>query len=105
MNAACPASDLRLSVMLRLLRWRFWKSGPSRGPPSGSPLFNLAGGSTLMTFAPQSASWRTQVGPDLTWVRSRTVKRSSAREALGNGMWRTCWVGLYGFVYNGCRAG
>src|SRR5437016_4941137 len=41
-----------------------------------------------MTFAPQSASWRTQVGPERTRVRSRTVKRSSAREALGNGIIR-----------------
>src|SRR5712691_12672239 len=43
-----------------------------------------------MTLAPQSASWRTQVGPDRTWVRSRTVKRSSAREARGVGIFCTC---------------
>src|SRR5258705_220389 len=43
-----------------------------------------------MTWAPQSASWRTQVGPDRTWVRSRTVKRSSAREARGVGIFCTC---------------
>ena len=39
-----------------------------------------------MTLAPQSASWRTQVGPDRTRVRSSTVKRASAFEARGNGI-------------------
>src|SRR6185503_16456023 len=39
-----------------------------------------------MQFAPQSASWRTQVGPARTRVRSRTVKRESAVEARGNVM-------------------
>src|SRR5438094_2546428 len=39
-----------------------------------------------MTLAPQSASWRTQVGPARTRVRSRTVKRWSAPEALGKGL-------------------
>ena len=39
-----------------------------------------------MTLAPQSASSRTAVGPDLTRVKSRTVKRSRARDPLGNGM-------------------
>src|SRR4051812_42131933 len=44
-----------------------------------------------MTLAPQSASCRTQVGPERTLVRSRTVKRSSAREALGTGIFSgTC---------------
>src|SRR5882672_11859782 len=33
-----PSGDLRLRVMLRLLRCKFMKSGPSRGPPNGSPL-------------------------------------------------------------------
>src|SRR5215470_11707347 len=39
-----------------------------------------------MMFAPQSPSWRTQVGPERTRVRSRTVKRERAWEALGNGI-------------------
>src|SRR5262249_50338956 len=47
------------------------------------------GVSILMTLAPQSASWRTQVGPDRTRVRSRTVKRERAEEALGNGITTT----------------
>src|SRR6266404_9440970 len=88
LNAAKAAGALRLSVMLRLLRCRFWKSDPSRGPPSGSPPPGSGGNSILMTLAPQSASWRTQVGPARTRVRSRTVNRSSAREALGNGIFR-----------------
>src|SRR5262245_3146462 len=88
LNAAKAAGALRLSVMLRLLRCRFWKSDPSRGPPSGSPPPGSGGNSILMTLAPQSASWRTQVGPARTRVRSSTVNRSSAREALGNGIFR-----------------
>src|SRR6266436_5410737 len=86
LNAAKAAGALRLSVMLRLLRCRFWKSDPSRGPPSASPPPGSGGNSILITLAPQSASWRTQVGPARTRVRSRTVKRSSAREALGTGL-------------------
>src|SRR5215471_14144223 len=83
LKAATASDDLRLSVMLRLLRWRFWKSEPSRGPPSWSPPLGSGGSSILMTLAPQSASWRTQVGPERTRVRSSTVNRSSAVEAFG----------------------
>src|ERR1700721_3754238 len=36
-----------------------------------------------MTSAPQSASWRAQVGPARTRVRSSTVKRVSALDARG----------------------
>src|SRR3979411_3183915 len=36
-----------------------------------------------MTLAPQSASCRTQVGPERTRVRSSTVKRDRACEARG----------------------
>jgi hypothetical protein len=64
--------------MLRLLRCRFWKSEPSRGPPIGSSPPKCGGVSILMTLAPQSASWRTQVGPERTRVRSSTVKRERA---------------------------
>src|ERR1051325_5881996 len=39
-----------------------------------------------MTLAPQSASWRTQVGPARTRVRSSTVKRARAFEARGTGI-------------------
>src|SRR5262249_36899081 len=84
LNAARPSGVLRLSVMLRLLRCKFWKSDPSRGPPiwSSTP----GGDSILMTLAPQSASWRTQVGPARTRVRSSTVKRARALEARGRGI-------------------
>src|SRR5262249_59983585 len=75
--------------MLRLLRCRFWKSAFERGPPGPSPFSKCGGVSILMTLAPQSASWGTQVGPDRTRVRSRTVKRERAEEALGNGITRT----------------
>src|ERR1043165_2289384 len=86
LSTATPSGDLRFRVIARLLRCRFWKSEPSRGPPSPSPSLICAGISILMQFAPQSASWRTQVGPARTRVRSRTVKRLSAVEALGNDM-------------------
>src|SRR5215467_9488150 len=85
-KVAAPAGDLRSSVMLRLLRCRFWKSGPWRAPPRPSPASKRSGSSTLMTLAPQSASWRTAVGPARTRVKSRTVKRWSALEALAMGM-------------------
>src|SRR6516162_7783977 len=94
LNAAKASGALRLSVMLRLLRCRFWKSDPSRGPPSGSPPPGSGGNSILITLAPQSASWRTQVGPARTRVRSSTVNRSSAREALGKGIFRFCCTSL-----------
>src|SRR5208283_2585036 len=81
LKAASPSGAFRLSVMLRLLRCRFWKSDPSRGPPIGSS--GVGDASILMTLAPQSASWRTQLGPARTRVRSRTVKRVSALEARG----------------------
>src|ERR1700733_15696186 len=52
----------------------FWKSGPWRSPPNPpSPL----GSSILTTSAPQSASWRTQVGPARTRERSITLKRDN----------------------------
>src|SRR5487761_226061 len=71
---ATPSGFLRSCVMPRLLRWMFWKSGPSRSPPRPeSPLVS----SILITSAPQSASWRTQVGPARTRVRSTTLKRDS----------------------------
>src|ERR1700739_633123 len=53
---------------------------------------SMPGGvSILMTLAPQSASWRTQVGPDRTRVRSSTVKRAKAFDARGKGIfWGAC---------------
>src|SRR5262245_1110406 len=64
-----------------------------------------------MTLAPQSASWRTQVGPARTRVRSSTINLSSAREARGNGMWfhleflgRPTFPDLPALVYRGKRS-
>src|SRR5580765_7433477 len=88
MKIATPSLSLRLSVSERLFRCRFWKSGPSRGPPMVSAS-RLGGVSILMTSAPKSASWRTQVGPARTRERSRTRKRASAVEAGTWGMANT----------------
>src|SRR2546423_15196104 len=85
MKIATPSFAFRLRVIERLLRCRFWKSGPSRGPPIVS-LPTLGGVSILITSAPKSASCRTQVGPARTRDRSRTRKRASAVEAGTGGM-------------------
>src|SRR6266853_1591321 len=85
MKIATPSLSFRLRVIERLLRCRFWKSGPWRGPPIVS-LSMLVGVSILMTSAPKSASCRTQVGPARTRERSRTRKRASAVEAGTWGM-------------------
>src|SRR5262252_4002337 len=71
-----PSVLLRLRVMARLLRCRFWKSKPWRLPPTTSP-WAEPGGSILITAAPQSASWRTAVGPARCAVRSSTVRSAS----------------------------
>src|ERR1700744_2439145 len=79
-----PSGFLRSSAIARLLRWRFWKSGSWRAEKSDGPAPSLppsSRASILMTLAPQSANWRTQVGPDRTRVRSRTTRSLSADEA------------------------
>src|SRR5690349_13945668 len=86
LNTASPRSSFRFSVMARLLRCKFWKSDPRRGPPGCSPPESSVSASILTTLAPQSASCRTQVGPDRTRVRSSTVKRDRASEACGKGI-------------------
>src|SRR5258707_9561302 len=85
MKIATPSLSLRFSVTERLLRCRFWKSGPWRVPPMVSAS-RLGGVSIFTTSAPKSASWRTQVGPARTRDRSRTRKRASAVEAGTWGM-------------------
>src|SRR5437016_991472 len=74
-----PAGCFRFSVIDRLLRCRFWKSGLWRSMKSG--VSSLPGISILMTCAPQSASCRTAVGPARARVRSRTVYLASAVDA------------------------
>src|SRR6516164_9701725 len=74
---ARPSSLFRFNVIARLLRCRFWKSGPSRRLPVAST--NSPEGSILTTWAPQSASWRTAVGPARCAVRSMTRKSFKGR--------------------------
>src|SRR3954464_13310339 len=93
---ALPSGFFRLSARLRLLRCRFWKSNPSRREPVMS-LAGLPGGSILMTLAPQSASWRTAVGPARACVRSSMVKRESGKDPmLTSGFLRMRWVDATG---------
>src|SRR6266853_5198955 len=84
MKIATPSLSFRLRVIERLLRCRFWKSGPSRGPPMGASM--PGGDSIFITSAPKSASCLTHVGPARTRERSRTRKRASAVEAGTWGM-------------------
>src|ERR1700753_3239144 len=86
MKVSRPLGLLRLSVIARLLRCKFWKSDPRRAPPSCSPPASSSSASTLMTLAPQAARWRTQVGAERARVRSSTVRRYRACEACGIGM-------------------
>ncbi len=71
-------------------------ASPRAGRPSALPA--RAAISILMTLAPQSASWRTQVGPDRTRVRSSTVKRARAFEARGKGIAGVSAAGLAGVI-------
>ena len=80
------SGSLRLSVIERLLRCRFCMSGPSRGPPMSSFGSTPGGDSILITSAPKSANWLTQVGPARTRERSRIRRRESAEEAEMLGM-------------------
>src|SRR4030095_10508744 len=82
MNIAWPSGLLRLSVIAFLLRCRFWKSKPWRELPVASAP-SLDGASILMTCAPQSASWRTAVGPARCAVRSRTEMWDKGRAVMG----------------------
>src|SRR6266446_6568470 len=82
MKIAWPCGLLRLSVIAFLLRCRFWKSKPWRWPPMASVLPS-EGGSILITCAPQSASWRTAVGPARCAVRSRTEMWDRGRVVMG----------------------
>src|SRR5215469_7549389 len=61
-----------------LLRCRCWKSQPCPLPVRPGAA-GSGGGATRMTSAPQSASWRTQVGPARATVRSMTRTSPSGR--------------------------
>src|SRR6185503_6926863 len=85
-KTSLPSGSLRLSVIARLLRCRFCMSGPWRGPPMFSFGSVPGGDSILITSAPKSENWRTQLGPARTRDRSRMRKRLSADEAAMAGM-------------------
>src|SRR5215475_8902438 len=89
MKIAWPSGLLRLSVIAFLLRCRFWKSKPWRVLPVAS-LPPLCGASTLITSAPQSASWRTAVGPARWAVRSITRIWERGRSVMGDSS-LLCW--------------
>src|ERR1700732_4512950 len=78
---AWPSSLLRFKVIARLLRCRFGKSGPARRLPVAST--SSPEGSILITCAPQSASWRTAVGPARCAVRSMTRKSLRGSGVIG----------------------
>src|SRR6266851_6764791 len=84
---ARPSSLFRFNVIARLLRCRFWKSGPSRRLPVAST--SSPEGSILITSAPQSASWRTAVGPARCAVRSTTRRsfKGSGGVVIGGFSW------------------
>src|SRR3954454_8642555 len=96
LNTSRPFGSFRLSVIARLLRCKFWKSEPCRGPPGCSPPASSSSASILITLAPQSASCRTQVGPERTRVRSSTVKRERACEARGKGIEKPSFLDFAG---------
>src|SRR5260221_12312714 len=91
MKMARPSLLFRFSESDLLLRWRFWKSGPSRRLPVASVC--SPGASILITSAPQSASWRTAVGPARWAVRSSTMKPFKGSEVIGVSALRreNCW--------------
>src|SRR3954451_20944997 len=80
MKIARPSLVFRFSESDRLLRCKFWKSGPSRRLPVASVC--SPGISILMTSAPQSASCRTAVGPARCAVRSRTLNPLSGNAGM-----------------------
>ena len=81
MKISWPSVDLRSRVMLSLLRCRFWKSPSRRAELICGTL--LDGDSTWIARAPQSASWRTAVGPERPVVRSSTRYGDSGSEDIG----------------------
>src|SRR5215468_7032920 len=81
MKIAWPSGLLRLSVIAFLLRCKFWKSKPWRVLPVAS-LPPADGASILITSAPQSASWRTAVGPARCAVRSITRMWERGRSVM-----------------------
>src|SRR5437764_110767 len=73
LKAASPSGAFRLSVMLRLLRCRFWKSGPSRGPPSGAPVSSWGGYAIPMLAALAIAAGGVQANDEATMKELATT--------------------------------
>ncbi len=85
-KSSIPSGSFRFRVRLRRLRCRFCQSAVLRPAPNAPSASSAAGRSILMTSAPQSASWRTAVGPERTRERSSTRIWESADEAGWCGM-------------------
>ena len=60
-------------MALRLFLCKLRKSGSVLSPSQPSLISRASGLSILITSAPQSVNWRTQVGPERTLVRSITL--------------------------------
>ena len=108
-NAARPASCLRSTATLFLLRCNFTKmaltfhgscsgGSPPSQPPSGRPPRNSRGprpigASIFTTSAPRSARVRVASGPAQTWVRSRMRSSRSGPSAIARpaGRVRVCF--------------
>src|SRR5438552_980483 len=87
-SAARPSLDFRLSVMLRLLRCRFWKSKPSRGPPGASPPFSSGGTADVLTrlVADQlSATFKQQFFVETRAGAAGTIGVKSVADAAPDG--------------------
>src|SRR5262249_26199831 len=79
-----PAGVFRLRTIPRLPRLTALKLGLSRpDAPGMTRVESPAGGSTLITSAPRSASPIGQYGPPITRVTSRTRRPSRARAGIG----------------------
>ena len=64
LNAASPSLDFRFERHAALVAVQVLEVGAlARAARCASPASGSGGNSILMTLAPQSASWRTQVGP------------------------------------------
>jgi len=73
LKATTAAGDFQIERDAALVAVQVLEVRALAGPPRGSPPPGSGGSSILITLAPQSASWRTQVGPERTRVRSSTV--------------------------------
>ena len=106
LRIASPSGFFRLSVMARLLRCRFWKSGPCRSPPSPpSPSADL---DLDHVARPNRRAGARRSGPARTRVKSITLNRDNGSLLMiasrhnypwsaraGQGSCHGVWEGLY----------